>query len=255
MSRDNDQLRAQSAGSIVEVREVDESDNTVRCHVPSLGDLWFAVGALAPLEPTFALMDGPALDDLLAQEADLQEEVEQGREAVAESLEAISQLQWQVVQAQEETTKTKVALEKVKAKAETLVNINREERQKKEQQSTRIRSIKEATAEYNRLIKRLEQETDFQNSRLVEIKTRPKDDSVHTRMDFLSMQCARLQQEINAVNQSKVEVAANVQRAAALIAARLEAAAAKATAPLVAAQALRALSSEVDALAGTPPAA
>jgi len=50
IQEEHDGLRVQALGKVIRVLEVDERDDTVLCRIPSVGDIWFGLGALAHRE-------------------------------------------------------------------------------------------------------------------------------------------------------------------------------------------------------------
>merc|ERR1719235_19146 len=137
-----------------------------------------------------------------------------------------------------------------------MVEENKKLAMQKKEKEARLRSIKESTGEYTRMLRRLASEQKSLRQRLEDyrhqnIQDDVDDSAAKARLDFLALQAKRLRHDIQEVEYSMVEIRAAVQRASSALAARLDSICSKASAPMDALRALRVLHDEVDNLAST----
>jgi len=190
---ENDEQRARSLGEAVRILQKDARDNTVKCRVPGIGDIWFGLGALSQLRP-LAIADADYseargkkdrfrettydtdreshsgmsvssetdgkqhAEEVLKRIYEMEIERRIGQQTVTEAINAVSELKWQ--QVKEKTDKSKLH-QKILGLRKKLVSRAREHRrlsQEASRQEERLGILTQSRDEYMDLVSNLGKE-------------------------------------------------------------------------------------------------
>jgi len=201
---EHDSLRVASLGKTVRVIRKDPSDNTIKCRVPGIGELWFAPGSLQCLQRMQELpnkqhakllarqgsedrmsffsesseiasqtdedmQQGPQTE-LLRKINDLESEKRLGQQTVTEAINAVSELKWQ--QVKEKTDRAKLH-QKIQGLKKKLISRHREHRrlaQEAGRQEERLNIVTKSRDEYAELAQNLTMEKRRLEDKLAQIK-------------------------------------------------------------------------------------
>jgi len=186
ISPENDEMRSQALGKVARVMAKDPRDNTVKCRVQNVGDMWFGIAALSQLRPKAVPVEDPkerrrrsedgsqgSLSGIsISSETDgkaraaealkkiyeLEIERRIGQQTVTEAINAVSELKWQ--QVKEKTDKSKLH-QKILGLRKKLVSRAREHRrlgQEAARQEERLGVLTQSRDEYMDLVTNLESE-------------------------------------------------------------------------------------------------
>mmetsp|Transcript_60169 Transcript_60169/g.105411 ORF Transcript_60169/g.105411 Transcript_60169/m.105411 type:complete len:1208 (+) Transcript_60169:107-3730(+) len=192
---ENDQQRIDALDLPVRIVERDEHDNTVKCRVPGVGDIWFGLAALTHVRPqpgaqwampleaqgnglTHAASEDTGIspgtshsapgssDDMLKKAGDLEAEIRTGRQVVSEALHAVSELEWRVVKESEEKSKIAAKFQLLKKKVVQLTRENRRLKEEERRQEERLNIVGTSRDEYLELVSTLLDENKRLKSKL-----------------------------------------------------------------------------------------
>jgi len=156
-----DHLRRQALGRLVEVLERDERDGTVRCRVPDVGDVWFAVGAFAPKlkdelggeGSSTTISDRSTSCEVLERRIqNLEQELRVGRETTQEAVQAVSELQGRFQSVREEK---KRGIERFQLLRQRAVSLNKDNREQCERLRASQLELKTLAHERDKLMERV----------------------------------------------------------------------------------------------------
>jgi len=181
-----DHLRRRSLGQLVRILENDEVDMTVKCQVPGVGDVWFAVGALAhasvsdheannddfpELERDGARPSSDAgvslgssgsaeaeLDDIVLRTGEVEHELQMGHQTVSEAFTAISELEWRLLREDEEKAKVASKFQLLKQKVVSLTRESQRLMADAQEQDKRLDTVSASRDEYKELVQTLRDE-------------------------------------------------------------------------------------------------
>lgn len=196
IGQENDYQRTRAVGKVVRIMQKDVTDRTVKCRIPRVGDIWFAIGALCQLRPkAIDLAEelakkseedkagasdsgygdsefGKEQEEIVRRINDLVTEKMIGQQTVTEAINAVSELKWQ--QVKEKTDRSKLH-QKILGLKKKLVSRAREHRklaQEASRQEERLTILTQSRDEYRDLVSSLLEEKRKLQERLGHAPTR-----------------------------------------------------------------------------------
>eukprot|EP00746_Dinoflagellata_sp_MGD_P162963 gnl/MRDRNA2_/MRDRNA2_90744_c0_seq1.p1 gnl/MRDRNA2_/MRDRNA2_90744_c0~~gnl/MRDRNA2_/MRDRNA2_90744_c0_seq1.p1 ORF type:complete len:1192 (-),score=272.92 gnl/MRDRNA2_/MRDRNA2_90744_c0_seq1:74-3649(-) len=178
----NDHMREQAIGLAVEVLDKDGHDDTCKCRVPGVGDLWFSIKALAQAKDDQEMVkkqfaetlrkqgreDGeedeelPDIEELEREVEDLEAELASGKSTMSEAMMAVSELEYRLHQAHEERHDGTRSFKAMKQRLQAVQKESKELRGKIQETEQKIHTVSASRNEYFDLVRKMvEDNTDL----------------------------------------------------------------------------------------------